>query len=265
MGRCVNLLVVLLAALVPRTGLAETRVRIVETWPAAQEVRLGPGQSFYLRLAYESDRPVGLWLHAYHQGRQVSVGSSPSRRRQGAGEAMAWFFFTEPVGVVDEIRIVAGDGSRDDTTVVATWRGRVSASAKPAAGIGRAEPAWLQALREQEREAQQRDRQAAMDSADDGDDWWALLAVCGMMALGIVGLVVPVVAICKWKGGWRVAAMVPAVLVGFVVLRVVVGIAMDPGSHNLWPFELAMVGGLSCGLMLVLAAARWLAGSGRRR
>ncbi len=264
MGRCVILLVVLLAALVPRTGLAETRVRIVETWPAAQEVRLGPGQSFYLRLAYESDRPVGLWLHAYHQGRQVSVGSSPSRRRQGAGEAMAWFFFTEPVGVVDEIRIVAGDGSRDDTTVVATWRGRVSASAKPAAGIGRAEPAWLQALREQERQAQQRDRQAAMDSTDD-NDWWVLPVVWGMMALGIVGLVVPVVATCKWKGGWRVAAMVPAALVGFVILRIVVDTAIDPTSHNLWPLELAMVGALSGGLMLVLAAARWLAGAGRRR
>ncbi len=58
MGRCVILLLVLLATLVPRAGLAETRVRIVESWPAAQEVRLGPRQSFYLRLAYESDRPV---------------------------------------------------------------------------------------------------------------------------------------------------------------------------------------------------------------
>ena len=265
MGRCVILLMVLFAALVPRTGLAETRVRIVETWPAAQEVRLGPRQPFYLRLAYESDRPVGLWLHAYHQGRQVSVGSSPSRRHQGAGEAMAWFFFTEPVGVVDEIRIVAGDGSRDDTTVVATWRGRVSASTRPANGSGGAEPAWLQALREQERQAQQRDRQAAMDSADDGDDWWVLPVVWGMMALGIVGLVVPVVAICKWKGGWRVAAMVPAALVGFVILRIVVDTTIDPTSHNLWPFELAMVGGLSSALMLLFVVVRWLMGAGRRR
>lgn len=265
MGRCVILLLVLLATLVPRAGLAETRVRIVESWPAAQEVRLWPRQSFYLRLAYESDRPVGLWLHAYHQGRQVSVGSSPSRRYQGTGEAMAWFFFTEPVGVVDEIRIVAGDGSRDDTTVVATWRGRVSASTRPGDGSGRAEPAWLQALREQERQARQRDRQAAMDSADDSGDGWVLLLAWGMVVLGIAGLVVPLVAIRKWEGGWRVAAMVPVVLVGFVVLRIVVGIAMDPSSHNLWPFELAMVGGLSSALMLLFVVVRWLVGAGRRR
>jgi hypothetical protein len=47
----------------------------------------------------------------------------------------------------------------------------------------------------------------------------------------------------KWRGGWRVAAAIPAGVVLFVVLRIVVDTARDPTSHNLWPFEILMVGG----------------------
>lgn len=263
MGKWMMVLAVLLAALAPRAGLAETRVRIVETWPAAQEVRLGRGQSFYLRLAYESDRPVGLWVRAYHRGQQVGVGTSPSRKHQGTGETMAWFFFSGPDAAVDEVRIVAGDGSRDDTTVVATWRGRITAVEGAAHASGQAEPAWVARLREQEREAQRSDRQAAMEGSDGTGDGWVSLLVLGMMALGIAGLVLPVLAIRRWQGGWRLAAMVPAALVGFVLLRIVAGVAMDPRSHNLWPFELAMAGALSAVLMLLLAVARRLTGAGR--
>lgn len=42
----------------------------------------------------------------------------------------------------------------------------------------------------------------------------------------------------------------------FVVLRLIVGVARDPTSHNLWPFEILMAGGLSTVLMIVLLVAR---------
>jgi hypothetical protein len=63
-----------------------------------------------------------------------------------------------------------------------------------------------------------------------------------MGALGLAGVVVPLWSVWKWRGGWRIAAAVPAAVVAFVVLRIVIDTARDPTSHNLWPFEILMVG-----------------------
>src|SRR3546814_12877482 len=74
-----------------------------------------------------------------------------------------------------------------------------------------------------------------------------------MLALPLVGLLalaLPAWALWRWRGGWRIAAMVPAALMAFVVLRIVVGVAIDPTSHNLWPFEILMAGRLASGLVL---------------
>src|SRR3546814_9045893 len=52
--------------------------------------------------------------------------------------------------------------------------------------------------------------------------------------------------------------MVPAALMAFVVLRIMVGVAIDPTSHNLWPFEILMAGGLASVLVLALWLVRKL-------
>ena len=48
-------------------------------------------------------------------------------------------------------------------------------------------------------------------------------------------------------------------MMAFVVLRIVVDVARDPTSHNLWPFELLMWGAASVGILGALAVARRLA------
>src|SRR3546814_9059566 len=56
-----------------------------------------------------------------------------------------------------------------------------------------------------------------------------------MLALPLVGLLalaLPAWALWRWRGGWRIAAMVPAALMAFVVLRIVVGVAIDPTSRS---------------------------------
>ena len=53
---------------------AGTTVRVVETWPSGDDVALGRNQSFYLRLAYDTDKPVGIWVAPYFHGKRVSVG-----------------------------------------------------------------------------------------------------------------------------------------------------------------------------------------------
>ncbi|MGC1728146.1 MAG: hypothetical protein WA747_02060, partial [Steroidobacteraceae bacterium] len=74
--------------------------------------------------------------------------------------------------------------------------------------------------------------------------------------LGVGGVVLPVRALVRWRGGWRLAAGVPAALMGFVVLRVIVGVAADPTSHNLWPFEILIAGLVSAVIMVVLTLVR---------
>ena len=129
---------------------AETTVRVVETWPPGNEVRLARNQNFHLRLAYETDEPVGIWVHAYHQGKRANVGSNPSPRVGGSGEAMGWFFFMRPGDVVDEIRIVAGDGSAA-TRRSSRLAGRIVAGSDAMPSI---RARWVVEMREQSRLAQ---------------------------------------------------------------------------------------------------------------
>src|SRR3546814_18697421 len=89
-----------------------------------------------------------------------------------------------------------------------------------------------------------------------------------MLALPLVGLLalaLPAWALWRWRGGWRIAAMVPAALMAFVMLRIVVGVAIDPTSHTLWPFEHLMAGGLASVLVLALLLVRRVAGPGAAR
>jgi hypothetical protein len=51
-------------------------------------------------------------------------------------------------------------------------------------------------------------------------------------------------------------------MMAFVIGRIVVDTALDPTSHNLWPFEILMWGGASTIAMGVLAFLRWV---GRRQ
>ena len=84
-----------------------------------------------------------------------------------------------------------------------------------------------------------------------------------MLALGLSGFAVPAWGMWRWRGGWRIAAAVPAAMMVFVVLRIMFGVARDPMSHNLWPFEILQVGALSVVVMAVLLVARKLSGAGR--
>lgn len=249
----------------PQAAQAQTTVRVLETWPAGQDVRLARNQHFYLRLAYDSDRPVRIWAQAMHRGKPAAVGSSTSRLWSGSGEMMVWFFFMEPGGEVDEVRIVAGDGGDANTPLVATWRGRVVAGSA-AAAPGAVEPRWVVDMREQSRLARQQDYEARMaEPSSAGDTVLGFVFGLAVVVLGLAGFVAPLWAVRRWQGGWRVAAMLPLGLMGFVVLRIVVETAIDPTSHNLWPFEILIAGAIGGCAMLALVIARRLSGAGRQQ
>jgi hypothetical protein len=88
-----------------------------------------------------------------------------------------------------------------------------------------------------------------------------MLAVLGLLVGSVAA---PAWALWKWRGGWRLAAALPAGVIGFVILRIIVDTARDPTSHNLWPFEILIWGSLSLAAMGVLALVRRLAGGHRR-
>src|SRR5690606_34519735 len=237
-------------------------VEVVETWPPGDAVTIGSSQNYYLRIAYRADEPVHVWARPWFQGREVATGSNPSPEyAAGSGEALGWFFL-EPGQQVDEVRIRAGDGSPDRTRQVASLRVRVAAGATTAA----AEPAWVAQLKAQADEAMERDRQARANQPDSfGDKVLFGGIMLALPLLGLLALGLPAWALWRWRGGWRLAPAAPAALMAFVVLRVVVGVAIDPTSHNLWPFEILQAGVLASVLVLALWLARRLSGAERAR
>lgn len=84
------------------------------------------------------------------------------------------------------------------------------------------------------------------------------LTVC---TIGLLGVALPFWALRRWHGGWRVAAAVPAATMLFVVMRIAVGVSIDPTSHNLWPFEVLQTALLSAAVVGVLMLARRVTGA----
>lgn len=237
-------------------------VRVLDTWPAGDRVELASNRNFHFRLAYTSDEPVGIWIAAYFRGKQVRAGTSPSPRYSGSGETIAWFFLSEPGVEVDEIRIRAGNGGVNTTPVVATHRVHV-VSGGSASG-GDTPPPWVTELRERSRAAASEQAQAETDAPTNFMD---MLLFAGLMValpcVPILGFLAPILAYRRWRGGWRIAAAVPGIMMAFVVLRIAVGVAIDPTSHNLWPFETLMAGAVSVGAIVMLVVLRKLTGAQR--
>lgn len=250
-----------LAALTAVHGaFAATTVELLDTEPSGQAVTLGSGATFYMRVAYSTDTPVRIWARPYFEGREVNAGSNPSRAHEGKGEALVWFFFLgEPGQQVDEIRISAGDGSKTGTHEIERLPVSITAGREPTQTT--AEPPWLARLKADEERLQREDYERRMsEPLSSGDRAFAAGFMLAVLAIGIGSIALPIWAMRRWQGGWRLAAAVPAGWVGLVVLRVVLGTAVDPTSHNLWPFEILQASVVSLVLIGAMTAGRRLVG-----
>jgi hypothetical protein len=241
---------------------AETTIHVAATDPPGDEITLGRGETFYLRIAYTTDEPVSIWAEPYFEGQPADAGSNPSQTYTGSGEALGWFFFFDPGTRVDEVRIRVGDGSKAGTRVLATYPVQIIGSAS--APSSSTSPAWVAELRAKAEAAQRAaDEQRMNEPLSAGDE---LLVAGFMLVVGGIGLLsvgLPVWALCRWREGWRVAAAVPAAMMAFVVLRIAVGVAADPTSHNLWPFEILQTAVLSSAVIGVLMLMRKITGAAR--
>jgi hypothetical protein len=238
---------------------AAATVEVLETYPAGEEVTLGRNETFYLRLGYDSDKAIGIWARPYFRGQPANAGNNGSYSYSGKGEALGWFFLSDSHGEVDEIRITAGDGSIAGPPVVLSYPVHVMAGEHPV--DAEVAPDWVARLKAADAERQRLAHQAyANRPVSPFTSLLVSLLMIGVLVLGVCGFVLPVRALLRWRGGWRMAAAVPAALMGLVVLRLIVGVSRDPTSHNLWPFEILMVSLLSTVIMVLLTLARRASG-----
>ena len=92
--------------------------------------------------------------------------------------------------------------------------------------------------------------------------WRVVLAVLGVSAGVFGGLLAPWWALWRWRGAWRLAAGVLVALIVFTAPRIVLGVRADPTSHNLWPFELLILGVFNAAALLGMALLRRITGVG---
>jgi hypothetical protein len=258
LGECVLahlLWIVLMSLSAIGPAFATTTVEVLDTFPSGDVVTLNRNENFYIRLHYSTDRPVNIWARPYFRGEPVNAGSNGSFRYTDSGEALAWFFLQSNAGAVDEIRVMAGDGSDSGTAIARSYSVHIEGS--NVQGTVEGEPRWLTSLKAhdaaRQREAYEERRKTPTSA---GESAGIVAVVWGMLALGALGLIMPLRAMWRWRGGWRLAAAVPAALMGFVVLRLIIATSIDPTSHNLWPFEMLMSGIVSVLIMVSLTVMR---------
>lgn len=259
--RIMTILLLVLGVWLPTTvTYAKTTLQVVSTDPSGDVITLGSNQSFYLHLNYQSDKSIQIWARPYFQGKAVNAGSNPSRTYSaGSGEALCWFFLFEPGTQVDEVRILAGDGSLSGTPVITTYPVQITGGTEPATEHNK--PDWVTRLTALDAAAQKANYERQMNTPVSSSDRMLLsLFMLSMLALGLLGFIWPAWGLWKWRGGWRMAAAVPAALMTFVVLRLLIDTSADPTSHNLWPFEILQAGALSVVIMIALIVARKVRG-----
>lgn len=235
-------------------ALAQLRAQVTATDPPSPAV-LARDQPFFVRIEYAGADGHALWARPWHRGQPVTRAKfNASARHAGDGAALGWFSL-DGAAAVDEVRIVAGGGKPFREFELLRLPVDVRGTGEPGARADRA--AWVEAL---SREAADRHRQEMSEAmarppsvADSLLGTGFMLAVLGLLAAAVIG---PAWALRRWRGGWRVAGAVPLVAAAFVAGRIVLDTARDPTSHNLWPFEIAIVGGASAVYLGLLALAR---------
>lgn len=225
---------------------AESTARVIDIHPSSSAT-LGRDEQLWVRIEYTTDEPISIWARPFRGGTQVKQAmSNGSSKYVGSGEALGWFSLIE-AGDVDEVRVIAGGGTRYREWELARYP--VALQWTDRSPTGAARPVWVEDLLAAEKARYQQDAERRANEPTSAAEvsifngFMLLIA-----ALVLAGIGVPIWSVWKWRGPWRIAAAVPAAVVGFVVLRILFDTWRDPTSHNLWPFEILIfgLGALAC-------------------
>lgn len=252
-GLLLPLLLLLSAACVPAHAAHE--VEVLDTYPPGRHVTLGPGEKFYVRIAWSTDTMTRIHARPYLDGREVRAWTSPSPRYdQGSGETAAWFSFTGKHDRVDEIRLFVGNSkTRLGAVHEVSIESGASAAARPPA------PAWVAELESRVVEATGGPQEPPTAS----EERWFGGFMLVVAALAVFGLVAPIWGFKRWRGRWRIAAAIPMAGMGLFVVFLLLTAVFDPGSLGLLPFVVLMAAVPSSLFMAILFIARRLTGAHR--
>ena len=239
--------------LAPALALAQVKVQVVETDPPSPAT-LGKWENLYVRVSYESDKPIRVRAYPYYGGKEVPGMSSGSYLYPaGSGEAMYWIAYVTPAQV-DRIVVRAEDDrsgkpiAQAEIAVSLTWTGN-----QPAAT--RARPEWVTRMNAEQARRQKDAYNAYMNRPQ---AWWempAFMLMTWSIPLYFVG---QVVALWRLRGGWRIAAAVPAVPMALLLAHAIY--AFFAGS-NIFPLLLIF----TCPIALVYLLVLWAVWRFRRQ
>lgn len=248
------------------TGAEAATVQLLDTHPP-QPATLANGHTLNLRVRVASPTPQEIQiLEVRSHGAKVGwyatngIEAVPA----GGGETVLFTFLRPKDGDVhvDEIVVKTMEAGATRTTpdppgethvlpVDATWT--VSTGAAEAA-----DPAWVT-----EHRAQANARRAAARAAEPAPGVLShLLFFAGSLlfvALVILAYWLPIRWIRRWRGAWRLAAAACLLPVTLSIVNITLGLMSDPGSHNLFPFEIAIAGAVAYGMMIVVRIAHAIA------
>lgn len=225
-------------------------VTIEATDPSIGEV-LQRGEVLYLRLRYRSDIPLRFQIVGFFDGvkQQGAQSNTSPVYDAGQGEALVWLAFRQAT-YLDRLRvaIMTSHWKEIDSIelpVSIAWDGAAATSE-------RARAAWVRVLDDEQQALTQ--RALEQSAVDPGDDWTGLL----IMAMGwsIPGyIVLQILALRRYRAGWRKAAIVPFFVTIPAMLHAL--IALLSGS-NLWPLVMLFILPLGFVYLVALAALKWL-------
>lgn len=199
------------------------------------ETTIGREAALYLRFDYRSDTLIRAQARGYFRDAAVDNGAkfNPAPPYPaGSGEGLVWVAYDEPVRI-DEIRIEVSDESWHPLAVY-KLPVDIEWTEHPADEMQRA--AWVSRLNEAQQSATGTSMTAWQESLIGGVAGWLLGS---LFMLGVPGyFVLQFLFGIRWRGGWRIAALAPLVLMVPALGHAMFALAAE---SNLWPIVVILV------------------------
>ena len=218
-------------------------LEVLATDPEPQAI-LQRGETFYVRVAYRSDRPLRIRIQGVRQDQIVPTMTNPSPRSDPpSGETIVWLASDNPA-TADEIRVSAEDQATGKVVAQTSVPVNLEWTGNPAT-TRRQEADWARNMSQ----AQQQIISQEMRSYGQGGGVMATLLGLVIM-LSVPGYIAAQIwALKRLDGRWRVAAWVPAFVMGAALIFSL--FALSRGS-NLWPIWLILLAPLALIWLAVL-------------
>jgi hypothetical protein len=246
LARALGRHLVLIALICASLALAQSRpvaLEVSATDPETQAT-LQRGEAFYVRVAYQSDRPLRIRIQGLRQGTAVPTMTNPAPlSAPPRGEAIVWLASDQPA-TADEIRVSAEDQATGKVIAQAVlpvqldWSGMRSTTPRQVAD-------WARTMSQAQ---QQLISEEMRNYGQSGGFMDTLLGLVIMLSLPSY-IVLQIWSLKRLEGGWRKAAWVPAFVMGAAVAFSL--FALSRGS-NLWPIWLILLAPLALIWLAVL-------------